>query len=112
MSPKEVIAKAFRRSKRERLEAMLAEQLLCLPAGVSKPVREHVCHPTRRWRFDVAWPEVGIAAEVEGGTWTGGRHTRGAGFESDCEKYNEAGVLGWIVFRFTAAMVRSGAAHR
>jgi hypothetical protein len=42
-----------------------------------------------------------IALEVEGGVWTGGRHTRGAGFVRDMEKYNRAGVLGWRLLRVT-----------
>lgn len=67
--------------------------------GIAAPVAEHRFHPTRRWRFDYAWPEHKIALEVEGGVWTGGRHTRGAGFLGDMEKYNEAGRLGWRVFR-------------
>jgi len=40
-----------------------------------------------------------IAVEIEGGVWTGGRHTRGAGFRQDMEKYNEATAMGWRVFR-------------
>ena len=62
------------------------------------------------WRFDFAWPERKIAAEIEGGTWARGRHTRGAGFEGDCRKYNAATLHGWRVFRFTGAMVKSGEA--
>ncbi len=66
----------------------------------------------RKWRFDFAWPERMVAAEVEGGTWVQGRHVRPQGFEKDCEKYNAAAVLGWRVVRFTAAMVRDGRAVR
>ena len=55
----------------------------------------------RRWRFDYAWPQQMIALEVEGGVWTGGRHTRGAGFVKDMEKYNRAAVLGWRLLRVT-----------
>lgn len=55
----------------------------------------------RRWRFDYAWPEKMVALEVEGGVWTGGRHTRGAGFVKDMEKYNRAAVLGWRLLRVT-----------
>jgi hypothetical protein len=64
----------------------------------------------RRWRFDFAWPQHLIAVELEGGTWTNGRHTRGAGFEKDCAKYNAAALVGWRVGRFTAGMVSSGEA--
>ena len=58
-------------------------------------------HPTRKWRFDYAIPEHRIAIEVEGGVWTGGRHTRPAGFLKDITKYNQAALLGWRVFRVT-----------
>ena len=60
----------------------------------------------RRFRFDFAWPQSHIAVEIEGGTWSGGRHSRGAGFERDCEKYNLATREHWKVYRFTSAMVK------
>ena len=63
-------------------------------------------HPTRRWRFDLAIPDLKIAIEVEGGVWTQGRHTRGSGYIGDLEKYNEAAILGWLVLRFTTDQVR------
>lgn len=62
----------------------------------------------RRWRFDLAWPEKMIAIEIDGGTWTGGRHVSGIGHEKDCEKMNEAAAMGWKVFRFTPTMIRRG----
>jgi very-short-patch-repair endonuclease len=87
------------------LEATFAGQLQIL--GVPTPEREYhfARHQARQWRFDFAWPERKIAVEVEGGTWTGGAHTRGAHFESDAEKYNAAAALGWRVLRFTTDMV-------
>lgn len=60
-------------------------------------------HPVRKWRFDRAITGLKIAVELEGGTFSGGRHTRGAGYAADCEKYNTAQMLGWIVFRLTSA---------
>ena len=64
--------------------------------------REYKFHPTRRWKFDYAFPDHNppIALEVEGGTWRrgGGAH-RGTGFLRDIEKYNEAAILGWVVIR-------------
>lgn len=64
-------------------------------------VKEYKFHPERRWRFDYAIPEHKIALEVEGGVWTQGRHTRPQGFLGDIEKYNEATLMGWRVFRTT-----------
>lgn len=63
--------------------------------------KEFKFHPKRRWRFDYAIPEHRIALEVEGGVWTGGRHTRPQGFLGDIEKYNTATLMGWRVFRTT-----------
>lgn len=59
----------------------------------------------RRWRFDRAHLASMVAIEAEGGVYSGGRHTRGKGFEDDCEKYNAAAALGWLVFRVTAGML-------
>lgn len=64
-------------------------------------VKEYKFHPTRRWRFDYAIPDHKIALEVEGGVWTGGRHTSPKGFLNDIEKYNTATLMGWRVFRTT-----------
>lgn len=64
-------------------------------------VTEYRFHPVRKWRFDYAVPSLMVALEVEGGCWVGGRHTRGAGFKADMEKYNTAATLGWTVLRCT-----------
>lgn len=78
--------------------------------------REVKFHPTRKWRFDygivllktkpitpigIEILEFKIAIEIEGGTFVAGKHTRPAGYQNDCEKYNEAQRLGWSVLRFT-----------
>ena len=80
---------------------------LCRGEGMPEPVAEFRFHPVRRWRFDYAWPDAKVALEVEGGIWTGGRHTRGAGFVADLEKYNTATALGWRVLRTTPKGLRS-----
>ncbi len=72
-------------------------------------VKEYKFHDTRRWRFDYAIPTHRIALEVEGGVWTGGRHTRAQGFLGDMEKYNTATLLGWRVFRTTPSKLYSAA---
>ncbi len=73
-------------------------------------VREYKFHPTRKWKFDFAFPEHKLAVEVEGSAFGGGRHQRQAGFEADMLKYNAAGKLGWIVLRYTTQLVKNGVA--
>ena len=68
--------------------------------------REHPGIPGRRFRFDFAWPKQRIAVEIHGGHWTGGRHTQGKGFASDCEKKRLAILQGWRVLEYTADEVR------
>jgi very-short-patch-repair endonuclease len=75
-----------------------------------RPETEYQFHPTRKWRSDFAFPHERVLVEFEGGVYTQGRHSRGRGFEKDCEKYNAAGLMGYIVFRFTGSMVKSGVA--
>lgn len=70
--------------------------------GVRKRLRER---GLRDWRFDFAWPEFKVAVEMEGGTWVKGAHVRGKHFRSDCEKYNFAQSLGWLIFRLTGDML-------
>jgi very-short-patch-repair endonuclease len=82
----------------------------CQLAGLPMPTPEYRFHPTRRWRFDLAWPDKSIAVEVDGAVYTGGRHTRGKGFENDMEKVNAAVLAGWAVLRFSTGMVRDGRA--
>ena len=64
-----------------------------------EPVMEHKFHPDRKWRFDLSWPDKLVALEIEGGAWSGGRHTSGSGFVKDMEKYNAAVLLGWRILR-------------
>ena len=78
--------------------------------GLPEPEREYRFHPRRRWAFDFAWPAAMLAVEVEGGVWAQGRHTRGAGFIADCEKYNEATLIGWRVLRVTGQHIDDGSA--
>jgi hypothetical protein len=70
--------------------------------GISEPEQEYRFHPTRRWRFDFAWPDHKVAIEWEGIVSIKSGHTTLKGYTSNCEKYNEATLLGWSVYRFTA----------
>ena len=47
--------------------------------GGPKLVEEHYFNPARKWRFDFAHLESRVAIELEGGIWSGGRHTRPPG---------------------------------
>ena len=78
---------------------------LSLPA----PVREYRFHPSRKWAFDLAWPDHLLAVEYDGGTFSKGRrsgHTSISGMARDKEKDAEAAVLGWSVIRLDAKTVR------
>ena len=98
-----------RNAKHSRLEELFAAHMA--NDGIAAPVREYrFCD--RQWRFDFAWPDLKLAAEIEGGTWAGGRHVRPDGFAADCRKYNRAALEGWRVLRFTGGMVETGQARR
>lgn len=75
---------------------------------------EYKFHDTRRWRFDYCFPDYHLAIEYEGQAYRSAKsgHTTISGFQSDCEKYNEALIAGWKVFRFTAKMIETGLAFR
>lgn len=98
-------------SRRSHLESTFAFSWKAGRYG-PEPVREHRFHPTRQWRFDFAWIDEKVALEIEGGTYVKGAHTRGKHFASDCEKLNEAQLLGWLVIRADTDQVQSGDARR
>ena len=52
-----------------------------------------------------------VALELDGGTYSGGRHTTGTGYAKDCEKLNAATAQGWAVFRLTSDMLRDAPAQ-
>ena len=91
---------------KSELEEEFAFQLKALK--IKRPEREYVFARPRRWRFDFCWVEERIGVEIEGGIWTGGRHTRGKGFEADCEKQNHAQLNGFQVYRFSPTHVARG----
>lgn len=88
-------------------EVTLARDLRALKIGFEQ---EYKFHPERNWRADFLITGTKILVEVEGGIWSGGRHTRGKGFIADMEKYNAAAVMGFKVLRFDTQQVKSGLA--
>ncbi len=83
---------------------------LCRVLHLPEPDSEAGFDPKRKWRFDFLWRKSRVAIEIEGGTWSGGRHVSGKGYANDCEKYNAAALAGFMVLRFTGDMLRDGRA--
>lgn len=73
--------------------------------GLAPFERQFLFCDNRLWRFDFAWPKLGVAVEIEGGVWVNGRHIRPSGFIKDMEKYNTAAILGWKVLRYLPKQV-------
>ena len=88
-------------------EAKLARDLKALKIEFEQ---EYQFHPKRKWRADFHLVGKKILVEVEGGIWSGGRHTRGKGYIGDMEKYNAAVMMGYQVIRFSTEQVKSGLA--
>ena len=86
-------------------EAKLAGELKTLKIEFEQ---EFEFHPKRKWRADFHLVGKKILVEVEGGIWSGGRHTRGKGYIGDMEKYNAATMMGFQVIRFSTDQVKSG----
>lgn len=107
------------RQVESRLELALLAQIR--DAGLPVPQRQAKVIPGRRYAFDFYWPDYHVAVEVDGDTFgrkcgqcgdikAGGGHTRGAGYESDRVKDNEATLLGVWVLRVTRHQVEDGSA--
>jgi hypothetical protein len=97
-----------RASYRPDYSAALLQQLEV--SGITGFVREVRFHPVRRWRWDLADKERMIAVEIQGATWTQGKHTRGTGYDNDCRKYCEAACMGWLVLAMPATWIDTGLA--
>jgi hypothetical protein len=74
--------------------------------GLPEPIKEYRFDKVRKWRIDYAWPfapdgrPIRLGVELEGGAYSSGRHTRGAGFVADLEKYNAMIEQGWRLLRY------------
>lgn len=70
------------------------------PGGELRPI------PGRRYAVDLAWEAERVYCEVDGGAWSGGRHGRGGGIMTDCEKTSLLAGLGWRHVRVTTGKGR------
>lgn len=64
--------------------------------------------PERRWRADIAFPRVRVAIEIDGGTWSLGRHNRPGSVLKDMEKGNGYAARGWLVFHTPWEWIEDG----
>jgi hypothetical protein len=78
--------------------------------GLLPVKQQYRFHPERKWAADFCWPEHKLILELQGGTWNNGAHVRGKRFEQDCEKFNEATLLGYRTLLATTDMVHDGRA--
>ena len=82
------------------LESDLESALLALilEAGLPRPVLQHPIQlDGRRYRIDMAYPELMIAIEADGFVVHNGR----SAFEDDRSRQNTLALAGWQVLRFT-----------
>ncbi len=80
----------------------IAEMCLILHAmGIAYEL-EYRFHDLRKFRFDIAIPDMKVGIEYEGLMSEKSRHTTIEGFTMDCIKYNLAQLNGWKVLRYTA----------
>ncbi len=114
-------------SPKKELSRGFQSILIQIGGDIPSPEPEYRFHPSRKWRFDFAWPRHLVAVELEGGVYgkhiychvcgtkqrarkkdgslgkpisLGGGHTRFHRFMSDKEKYNAAAMMGWMILRF------------
>lgn len=71
--------------------------------------RERKLIPGRKFSTDI-FIAPHLAIECDGATWTGGRHTRGSGVETDCEKQNLLVTYGFRPMRVTKQQIKDGRA--
>lgn len=92
-----------KRAKQYQNEQKL--QAVIEAAGLPIPVLEFKFLHDRKFRFDLAWPELLIACEIDGMA-----HRIKARFLADMEKMNLARENRWLVIHCTPSMIGSGEA--
>jgi len=59
----------------------------------------------RKFRYDYFLPKLQTAIEINGGSYIGGRHNFGEGYERDLMKFNLTMAIGLRLFQFTYSML-------
>lgn len=74
--------------------------------GFDRYEREYRFSPSRRFRFDFAWPHLKLAAELHGGLYRYlPSHASARRIERGYDKLNEAQLHGWIVLQFSSGQL-------
>ena len=90
-----------------------AEQLLAVQleqAGIPFE-REYRFAPPRKWRADFVidhYRYAPLLVEIDGGTWSLGRHNRPSSIAKEYEKGAAAAILGYRVIHCTTEQVNDG----
>jgi len=81
-------------------------KMFFMSQGLPAPVFELQYIPDRKFRLDIAWPNLyapesgGVGIEVCGGIWTGlHSHASGKGIKRDMEKNNLSLLNKWLILR-------------
>lgn len=88
-------------------EWIIANLVLPHMPGLPPPHREYRPVTHRRYLLDLAWPDLHLGIEVQGGVWQRGPsgHKR-AGQVRDMHKLNTLQIAGWMVLQFSPDMLR------
>jgi hypothetical protein len=111
LSEKAALKKAAKKLELDAFLAATDEKLLNelqkLGLFATKEVRFAKASVNRGWRSDYFIERKGktIAIEQEGGLFSGGRHTRGAGYAEDMQKYNYYTAHNIMLLRFTPSQI-------
>lgn len=65
--------------------------------GYSKPVRQYMFHPTRKYRADFGFVDEKVLVEIMGTRSARSAHTTVMGYHSDCIRMCQAQALGWAI---------------
>jgi hypothetical protein len=82
--------------------------------GIPEPdLQTTICRDSvgRLWQYDISWSRYKVTVEVQGGIWRRkGAHNTGPAIMRDCEKGNEAQMMGWICLHVTKEHIKDGQA--
>lgn len=61
----------------------------------------------RKFAYDFCLPKQRVLIEIQGGTFSGGRHTRGNGYSADCEKLRLATFDNWRILWYDSKSINT-----